>query len=61
MVRWMLGAMALLAVGVCARAAKENPALAEFPGARSQIEGFYNDRPTEDDWTCDEVELDTID
>src|SRR5215218_49593 len=61
MMRALLAAAALLAVGACAHSEKENPALAEFPGVQSQIESFYNDNATEDDWECDEVEMDTID
>ena len=34
---------------------------AQYPGIQAQIESFYNDNATEDDWTCNEVEMDTID
>ena len=39
----------------------ENPALIAYPSIKDQIQQFYDDNATEDDWTCDEVELDTID
>jgi len=45
----------------CAAYQAENPALTEFPGIQAQIQGFYDDNATEDDWTCNEVQLDTID
>ena len=55
----VLAAMALLAG--CAHQRAENPALAEFPGIQGQIESFYNANATEEDWTCNEVEMDNID
>ena len=45
----------------CAAYKAENPALTEHPGIKSQIQNFYDANATEDDWTCDEVQLDTID
>jgi hypothetical protein len=45
----------------CAAYQAENPALTEFPGIQTQIQSFYDDNATEDDWTCNEVQLDTID
>ena len=53
-----LAGLAALA-GCAARA--ENKALGQFPGIQAQIESFYNDNATEDDWTCDEVQMDDID
>ena len=51
----------LAALAGCAHQQAENPALGQFPGIQGQIEGFYNDNATEDDWTCNEVEMDNID
>ena len=53
----------VLAAGLagCAAYKAENPALTEFPGIQAQIQSFYDDNATEDDWTCNEVQLDTID
>jgi hypothetical protein len=57
-----LGAwVGLAALGGCAHQAAENPALSEYPGIQGQIESFYNNSATEDDWTCDEVQMDNID
>ena len=52
-------ALALLAG--CAEYKAENPALEAHPGIQSQIQGFYDDNATEDDWVCTEVDLQTID
>jgi hypothetical protein len=51
----------LAALAGCAHQQAENPALSEYPGIQSQIEGFYNANATEDDWTCNEVEMQNID
>lgn len=51
----------LVTLGACAQYKAENPALQSYPGIQSQIQGFYDDNATEDDWTCNEVQLDTID
>jgi hypothetical protein len=51
----------LTALAGCAHQRAENPALGQFPGIQAQIQSFYDDNATEDDWTCDEVELDSID
>lgn len=56
----LLPAAALALVG-CAEYKAENPALQAYPGIQAQIQGFYDDNATEDDWTCDEVDLDNID
>ena len=59
--RILIMTVAALSLAGCAHSQKENPALAEFPGAQGQIENFYNDNATEDDWSCPEVQMDTID
>ena len=53
----------VLAAGLagCAAYKAENPALTEYPSIKDQIQSFYDDNATEDDWTCNEVQLDTID
>ena len=51
----------LAALAGCAHQRAENPALSEYPGIQAQIESFYNDNATEDDWTCNEVEMHNID
>ncbi|MGE3292741.1 MAG: hypothetical protein AB7I59_07160 [Geminicoccaceae bacterium] len=53
----------LVAAGLagCTAYQTENPALTEYPGIEAQIQSFYDDNATEDDWTCDAVQLDTID
>ncbi|MFO1048528.1 MAG: hypothetical protein U1E52_11605 [Geminicoccaceae bacterium] len=45
----------------CAEYQAENPALAAYPSIQAQIQSFYDANATEDDWTCNEVQLDTID
>jgi hypothetical protein len=57
----LLATAALLALAGCAHQQAENPALSEFPTIQGQIESFYNDNATEDDWTCTEVEMNNID
>ncbi len=59
--RWWIAGAALIGMSGCAEYKAENPALTAFPGIQSQIQSFYDDNATEDDWTCDEVQLDTID
>ena len=58
---WAAAFAGLAALAGCAHQQAENPALGQFPGIQAQIESFYNDNATEDDWTCNEVELDSID
>ena len=57
--RILIMTVAALSLAGCAHSQKENPALAEFPGAQGQIENFYNDNATEDDWSCPEVQMNT--
>ena len=45
----------------CAEYKSENPALTTYPSIKAQIQSFYDQNATEDDWVCDEVQLDTID
>ena len=49
------------ALGGCAAYKAENKPLAEFPGIQSQIESYYNDNATEEDWSCPEVQMNNID
>lgn len=49
------------ALAGCAEYQAENPALAAYPSIQAQIQSFYDANATEDDWTCNEVQLDTID
>ena len=49
-----------LAAG-CAASKAENKPLTEFPGIQGQIENFYNANATEEDWTCNSPEIETID
>ena len=50
-----------LALAGCAHQQAENPALSEYPSIQGQIESFYNANATEDDWTCNEVQMENID
>jgi hypothetical protein len=59
--RGLISGAALLGVAACAAYQEENRPLAEFPGIQSQIEEFFDDNATEDDWSCNEVEMNTID
>ena len=45
----------------CAEYKSENPALTAYPSIQAQIQSFYDQNATEDDWVCNEVQLDTID
>ena len=56
-----LAAGALAALAGCAHQQAENPALAQYPGIQAQIQGFYDDNATEEDWVCTEVEMQNID
>jgi hypothetical protein len=52
------------ALGLAACAAEyreENAPLYRFSGVQQQIEGYYNDNATEEDWSCNEVQMDNID
>ena len=51
---------AALATG-CAASRAENKPLAEFPGIQGQIENFYDANATEEDWTCNSPEIESID
>jgi hypothetical protein len=57
----LLVAALTVGVGACAEYRRENAPLSEFAGIQPQIQGFYDDNATEEDWTCDEVQMDTID
>src|SRR3954467_2652140 len=59
--RSLIAWLTLAALAGCADYKAENPALAAYPGIKDQIQQFYDNSATEDDWACDEVELDTID
>ena len=48
-------------VAGCAYYKAENKPLSEYPGIKSQIENFYDANATENDWTCDSPQLNTID
>ena len=56
-----IGCLAFLALAGCAAYKAENPALTQYPGIKSQIENFYDANATENDWTCDSPQLNTID
>jgi hypothetical protein len=56
-----LAGLCLAALAGCAHQQAENPALSQYPGIQAQIESFYNNNATEDDWTCNEVEMQNID
>jgi hypothetical protein len=52
------------ALGLAACAAEyreENVPLYRFSGVQQQIKGYYDDNATEEDWTCNEVQMDNID
>jgi hypothetical protein len=59
--RCALATLACAALAGCAHQRAENPALAQYPGIEGQIESFYNDNATEEDWVCNEVEMQNID
>ena len=50
-----------LSLAACAAYRDENAPLYRFAGVQQQIEGYYDDNATEEDWTCDEVQMDGID
>ncbi len=56
-----VAAIALAALAGCAAYRAENPAIEQYPSIKQQIENFYNDRATEEDWTCNEVDIENID
>ncbi len=51
----------LIGLGACAEYQAENKPLSEFPGIQGQIESYYDANATEDDWTCDSPQMQTID
>jgi hypothetical protein len=51
----------LLGLAACAEYREENAPLYELSGVQPQIESYYNDNATEEDWTCNEVQMGNID
>jgi hypothetical protein len=45
----------------CAHYKAENEPLYQYSGIEQQIENYYNNNATEDDWVCNEVEMNGID
>ena len=60
-VRILVAVGGLLVLGACAAEQANNAVLSQYPGIQQQIITYYDDNATEDDWTCNEVQLDTID
>lgn len=58
--RALAASAGLALVAGCAAYQAENQPLSEFPGIQSQIENFYDANATEDDWTCDSPQMNTI-
>ena len=59
--RKIMLAAAMLSMAGCATYKNDNKPLYEYPGIQSQIENYYDDNATEDDWVCGAVQMDTID
>lgn len=57
---WIVWACLAVLAG-CAQYRAENTALTSYPSIQAQIQNFYDQNATEDDWYCNEVQLDTID
>jgi hypothetical protein len=53
--------LGLAALGGCAAYKAENKPLTEFPGIQGQIENFYDANAVEDDWVCDDPQMQNID
>lgn len=53
--------VAALGIASCAEYKAENQPLTEFPGIQAQMKNFYDDNATEDDWFCNEVQMNTVD
>lgn len=47
----------LVAAAGCAQYEAQTAALSQYPGIQQQITSFYDDHATEDDWSCNEVEM----
>jgi hypothetical protein len=60
-VRAIVLVVGALGVAVCTEYREENTPLYRFSGTQPQIESYYNDNATEEDWTCNEVQMDNID
>ena len=56
--RKIMLAAAILSMAGCATYKNDNKPLYEFPGIQSQIENYYDDNATEDDWVCGAVQMD---
>ena len=54
----VLGVSALTS---CAYYKGENQPLHQYSGVEHQIESYYDDNATEDDWSCPEVDMNSID
>ena len=53
--------MGLTALAGCAHYRAENEPLYQYSGIEQQIKNYYNNNATEGDWSCPEVQMDSID
>jgi hypothetical protein len=51
---------AMLVVG-CTTLNQAEPVLDKYPGAKLQMTNYYNNKAIEDDWLCNEVQIEGID
>jgi hypothetical protein len=57
---WLVILVVTLGVASCAEYKAANGPLTEFPGIQAQIQNYYDDNATEEDWVCDEVQMENI-
>jgi hypothetical protein len=53
------GLAALLVTG-CATLDQADPVLSKYPGIKTEITNYYEDKAVEEDWTCNEVDMQGI-
>jgi hypothetical protein len=54
-----VGLAALLVTG-CATLDQADPILAKYPGIKTQITNYYDDKAVEDDWSCKQTDMQGI-
>jgi hypothetical protein len=57
----IVAALGLAVLGGCAHSRAENEPLQQYSGIEQQMQNFYDDNATEEDWFCNEVQMDSID
>jgi hypothetical protein len=57
----IVAALGFAVLGGCAQYRAENEPLQQYSGIEQQMQNFYDANATEEDWSCNEVQMDSID